>query len=172
MFLFFLFVENVEGHGNGNGRFVTKEMYPKIVGFCKKWSKFEFIATTNLYFEVLKETAHLSLLFESDGLVIYQLAEAVKEVYDNRDDLCNDAGYDYLPFNVEKIKDHADDDANWLLHYCVQVKISPASCSLNTAEKLKQMGEEERAYAENKIKVVHETFDLHQVKSSTEKVNT
>ena len=39
------------------------------------------------------------------------------------------------------------------------------------AEKLKQMGEEEQAYAENKIKVVKETFDLCQVKSGTEKVD-
>ena len=38
------------------------------------------------------------------------------------------------------------------------------------AEKLKQMGEEERTYAENKIKIVKETFDLRQVKSATENV--
>lgn len=74
-------------------------MYPKIVGFCKKWSKFEFIATANLYFEDLKETAHLSLLLESDGFLIYQLVEAVKEVYDNHDDLCNDVDFDHLPFD-------------------------------------------------------------------------
>ena len=78
-----LFAEKVEEHGNGNNRIVTKEMYPKIVGFCKEWSKFEFIANVNLYFEVLKETAHLYLLLVSDGLLIYQLADAVKEVYNN-----------------------------------------------------------------------------------------
>ena len=43
----------------------TKEMYHRIVGFHKKWSKFEFIAMADLYFEVLKETAHLSLLLET-----------------------------------------------------------------------------------------------------------
>ena len=166
-----LFAENVEEHGNGNDRIVTKEMYPKIVGFRKKWSKFEFIATVNLYFEVLKETAHLSLLLESDGLVIYQLADAVKEVYDNLDDLRDAEDYDYLPFNIEKIKEYSDDDANWLLRDCVQVKISASSCTLNMAEKLKQMGPEERAFAENKIKVVKETFDLRQVKSGTENVD-
>ena len=111
------------------------------------------------------------MLFKSDGLVIYQLAEAVKEVYYNLDNLYNDADYNYLPFNVEKIKDHADDDVNWLLHDCTEVKISSVSCPLNMAEKLKQMGEEEQAYAENKIKVVKETFDLCQVKSGTEKVD-
>ena len=44
-----LFAENVEEQGSGNDRLVTKEMYPKIVGFRKKWSNFEFIATANLY---------------------------------------------------------------------------------------------------------------------------
>ena len=62
-------------------------MFPKIVGFRKKWSNFEFIATANLYLKVLKEVALLSLLVEIDGLIIYQPAEAVKEVYNN---LCND----------------------------------------------------------------------------------
>ena len=99
-----LFVVNFEEHGNGNRRIVTKEIYPKIVGFRKKWSwsKFEFIATANLYFEDLKETAHLSLLLESDGLLIYQLVEAVKEVYDNHDDLCNNVDFDHLSCNVKK----------------------------------------------------------------------
>ena len=50
-------------------------MYPKIIGIPEIWSKFEFIATVKLYFKVLKEKAHLFLLL--DGLVIYQLAEAV-----------------------------------------------------------------------------------------------
>ena len=35
------------------------------------------------------------------------------------------------------------------------------------AEKLKQMGGQEHAYAGNKIKVVRETFDFRQVKSGT-----
>ena len=38
------------------------------------------------------------------------------------------------------------------------------------AETLIQMGEEEQVYAENKIKIVKEIFDLCQVKSSREKV--
>ena len=65
-------------------------MFPKIVGFHKKWSNFEFIATANLYLKVLKEVALLSLLVEIDGLIIYQPEEAVKEVYNNLDNLCND----------------------------------------------------------------------------------
>ena len=66
----------------------------------------------------MKETAHLSLLLESDGLLIYQLVEAVKEVYDNHDDLCNNVDFDHLPCNVKKIKGHADDNANWFLQDC------------------------------------------------------
>ena len=50
-----LFAEDVEEHGSGNDTIVTKEIYPQIVGFRKKWSKFQFIATPNLYFEVLKK---------------------------------------------------------------------------------------------------------------------
>ena len=33
-----LFGENVEEHGSGKGSLVTKEMYPRIIGFRKKWS--------------------------------------------------------------------------------------------------------------------------------------
>ena len=46
-----------------------------------------------------------------------------------------------------------------------------ASCPPNMAETLIQMGEEEQVYAENKIKIVKEIFDLCQVKSSREKVH-
>lgn len=84
-------------------------------------------------------------------MVIYQVAEVVKDVYNHFDGLQNNVDYDHLPLNVDKIKVHADDDANWLLHNCVLVKISTASCPPNIAEKLKQMGEE-CAYAENNIK--------------------
>ena len=65
----------------------------------------------------------ISLLLEIYGFVIYQLVEGVKEVYNNLENLHDDVDYDHLPFNVEKIKDHADNDVNWLLHYCVQLKI-------------------------------------------------
>ena len=84
-------------------------------------------------------------------MVIYQVAEVVKDVYNHFDGLQNNVDYDHLPLNVDKIKVHADDNANWSLHNCVLVKISTASCPPNIAEKLQQMGEE-CAYAENNIK--------------------
>lgn len=103
-----LFAGKIEEHGNGNDGIITKDMYTKIVGIPEIWSKFEFIATVKLYFKVLKETAHLFLLL--DGLVIYQLAEAVTFV------MMRIMIIHLLPF-------HADDDANWLLHYWVHIKI-------------------------------------------------
>ena len=62
--------ENVEEQGDRNEELITKEIFQKIVGFQKIWSKFLFVVTANLYFEVLIETAHLSLLTESDGITI------------------------------------------------------------------------------------------------------
>ena len=108
-----MFAENVEEQGNENERLVTKEMFPKIVGFQKKWSKFFFIATANLYFEVLNKTAHLTLLMKSDGIMIYQVVNFVKELCDNLTDVSTSEDYDFPPFNVEEIG--VGDRFNWML---------------------------------------------------------
>ena len=97
-----MLAENVEEQGDGN-ELVTKEMFPKIVGFQTKWSKFLFIATANVYFEVLNETAHLSLLTESDGIMIHQVVDFKQELPDNLTDLSRSKDYNFLPLNVEEI---------------------------------------------------------------------
>ena len=78
-------------------------MFPKLVGFRKKWSKFLFTATANLYFKVLNESAHLPLLMESDGIMKYKVVDFVQELSDNLTDLSRSEDYDFLPFNVEEI---------------------------------------------------------------------
>ena len=50
-----------------------KENYAKVIGFCKKWLKVEFIVVTNFFLKVLNETSHLFDLFKSDSALIYQL---------------------------------------------------------------------------------------------------
>ena len=98
-----MFAENVEEQGDGNERLATKEMFPKIVEFRKKWSKFLFIAAANLYFEVLNEATPLSLLMESDGIMIYQVVDLLQELSGNLTDLSRRENYDFLLFNVEEI---------------------------------------------------------------------
>ena len=95
-----MFAENVEEQGDRNERLVTKEMFPKM--FRKKWSKFFFVATANLYFEVLNETAHLSLLMESDGIMIYQVVDFLKVLCDNLTGLSRSEDHDFLPLMLRK----------------------------------------------------------------------
>lgn len=74
---------NVEEQGDGNERLLTKELLPKIVGFQKKWLKFQHTYTL----KSSMKTAHLVLLMESDGMVIYQVVEFVQELCDNLTDV-------------------------------------------------------------------------------------
>ena len=66
-----LFAENVEEQGSGKEWLVTKKMYPKIIGFKKKWRELKFLASANTFFGVLNETAHVSYLMEGDAAMIY-----------------------------------------------------------------------------------------------------
>ena len=154
-----LFVENCEEQGNGKHSLVTKEMYPKIVGYRKKWSNFEFIGSANLYYQVLKETAHLSLLMQSDNALIYHVWDAVKETCNNLRDIQNDDNYDYFPFNIEEAGD--GDIHNWMLEKSIKIKVSAVNSTLKTSEKLKGFSEEEA----EKLKVTKETFTLQKVES-------
>ena len=54
-----------------------------------------------IFFDVLNETADLSLLFESESILIYQVKNAVEEILDNLRDISNDDDYDEMPFNVK-----------------------------------------------------------------------
>ena len=60
-----------------------------------------FVSTAKLFFDVLNETAHLSLLFESESILVYQVKNAVEEILDNLRDIPNDDDYDEMPFNVK-----------------------------------------------------------------------
>ena len=109
--------------------------------------------SANLNYQVLKETAHLSLLIESDNALIYHVSDAVKETRRNN--------YDYFPFNIEEAGD--GDIHNWMLEKSMKIKVSAMNSTLKTSEKLKGLSEEERSEAEQKLKVTKETFTLHKV---------
>ena len=85
-----LFAENVEENGNGKNALVTKETYPKIVGFRKKWLKHQFVATANLFLKVLDETCHLCLMLKSDAMLVYEVRDTVDEVLENLKDIRDD----------------------------------------------------------------------------------
>ena len=161
-----LFVENVEQQGSGVNSIVTKEMYSKLVGFRKKWGKFEFVATTNLYYRVLRETSHLSLVMESESILIYQVANAVKEACEALKDVKDEDGYDYLPFNVEYVGD--GDENNFLMRDSRIVQVSAANENL---KQTKMMSEEDRKECESKIHVVKDKFNLFNVTSGKVKVD-
>ena len=163
-----MFAENVEEQGDGNERLVIKEMFPKLIGFRKKWSKLPFIATANLYFEVLNETAHLSLLMESDSIMIYQVVDFVQELSDNLTDTSRSEDYAFLPFNVEEIG--IGDRLNWMLEDSMKTRVSACAGTVQAAKRLKTMSEEKRKVAEVKIKVAKEIITFHNVKTGKETV--
>ena len=78
-----LFVENVEENGSGKDALVTTETYPEVVGFRKKWLKYEFVATANLFLKVLNETGHLCYMTESGAFLVYELHDTIDEVLEN-----------------------------------------------------------------------------------------
>ena len=84
---FLLFTENAEKQGMGKDVIVTHKMYPKIIGFRKDWTNYGTIATAHLFFKVLSETSALSLIMETNSVLIYQLLDAVSEACANLDDL-------------------------------------------------------------------------------------
>ena len=45
-----LFTENLEHQGSGKNSLVTKEMYPKIIRFKKKWCDLKFLVSANILF--------------------------------------------------------------------------------------------------------------------------
>ena len=99
-----LFAQNVEEQGSGKDALVTKIMYPKIIGYRKKWNKFEWVATATLCYRVLIETTQLSLNMESDSILIYQLYEKIREMGSNITQISEETNYEYLPSNM-KIND-------------------------------------------------------------------
>ena len=80
-----LFAENVEEQGSGKESLVTREMYPKIIGFKKKWRQLKFLASANTFFRVLNETAHF--LMEGDTAMIYQIQETTDDAILNLKDI-------------------------------------------------------------------------------------
>ena len=110
-------------------------MFPKLVGFRKKWSKFLFIATANLYFKVLNESAHLSLLMESDGIMIYKVVDFVQELSDNLTDLSRSEDYDFLPFHVDEIG--TGDRLNLMLEDSMKTQVSVSAGTVKVAKRMK-----------------------------------
>ena len=89
-------------------------MYPKLVGFRKKWEKYEFSAIVQLFLVVLKQTSFLSSTMETDVILIYQLynaiKEAIKETIEKLNEITNESSgeYPYLPNNLKEVEENKD----------------------------------------------------------------
>ena len=99
-----LFAENVEEQGSGKESLVMNEMYPKVIGFKKKWRELKFLASATTFFRVLNETTHLSYLIEGDTAMIYQIQEAVDDVILNLKDIAEEKDTPLFQANVKLIK--------------------------------------------------------------------
>ena len=130
------FVENVEEQGSGKDSLVTKEMYPKIVGYQKKWLKLEFLASANMFYRILNETGHLSLIMESDTALIYQLCDVVKETISNLQDIADEEDTCLLPDNIKIIKETRQSE-NFLMADTVTVAATASNVSNKKLEQLR-----------------------------------
>ena len=89
---------------------VTCKMYPKIIGFHKDWTNYGTIAIAHLFFKVLSETSALSLIMETDSILIYKLLDTVSETCANLDDLVEEKE-DQMPTNMAIIDEEPQEDS-------------------------------------------------------------
>ena len=150
--------------GSGKDRLVTKPMYPKIVRFRKKWSKYSTLAITNLFVKVLSETSQLSLIMENDSMLIYQIFDAVRNTRENLKDLV-DEKEDVLPQNIAIISQDRDNDT-------MKIKVSAANATFKEMTRLGNTPIDDRdKELKRKITVIHEEFTLTKVQSGQQKVD-
>ena len=115
----------------GKDVIVTHKINPKIIGFCKDWTNYGTIATAHLFCKVLSETSALSLIMETDSVLIYQLLDTVSEVCANLDDLVEEKE-DLLPTNMEIIDEEPKEDS-------VNIKVSATNATLKQYTKAKDL---------------------------------
>ena len=156
-----LFAENVEEQGSGKESLVTNDMYPKIIGFKKKWRELKFLASANTFFCVLNETAHLSYLIEGDTAMIYQIQEAVDDVILNLKDIAEEKDTPLFLANVKLIKETEESNV-------ITVSVSASNVPENKLKKIR----ESKSSNEPKVTFVKANFVLHNVKQGKEKVET
>ena len=165
-----LFAENVEENGNGKNALVTKETYPKIVGFRKKWLKHQFVATANLFLKVLNETGHLCFMLESDAMLVYEVRDTVDEVLENLKDIRDDDDEaELMPQNIKFLSETVESE-NFLTANTMKIKVEATNVSFNKLQKLNKMSETERLEAEKKITRKTKTFVLNNVKQGKERI--
>ena len=167
-----MFAENVEEHGSGKNSLITKETYAKVIVFCKKWFKVEFIVVTNLFLKLLIETSHLCYLFESDSALIYQLRDVVKDdiknLIDTKNDDVGDAS-DLLPKHIKLIKEIIN-DANFLNANTITVQAKATSIPLHQLKKIHNISQEDRIEAENKLVKTKNIFKFNNVSQGKKKL--
>ena len=163
-----LFGENVEEHGSGKGSLVTKEMYPRIIGFRKKWSKLQFLASANMFFRVLNETGHLSLLMEADTAMIYQLHNAVEDAISNLNDIANEEDTKLFPPNVKIIKETHESE-NFLMADSVTISVAASNVPQKKLQEIRA-ARETGLRPDQEVTVVKENFVLYNAQKGREKV--
>ena len=158
---FILFTENAEEQRMGKDVIVTRKVYPKIIGFRKDWTNYGTIATAYLFLNVLSEISALSLIMETDSVLIYQLLVAVSEVCANLDDLVEEKE-DQLPTNMEIVDEDPEEDS-------INIKVSATNATLKQYTKAKDLTEEDRRKIKKNVKIVHENFKLSNAATGKEK---
>ena len=138
-------------------------MYTRFGDYRNKWLKYVFVSAAKLFFDVLNETAHLSLLFESESILVYQVKNAVEEILDNLRDISNDGDYDDMPFNV-KVTD------NRLTGDSVNITVSAMNANLKGIRSMQEMNEEERIEAEKNVTIHKDTFTFNDLKSGRKRI--
>ena len=136
----------------GKDVIVTHKMYPKIIGFRKDWTNYGTIATAHLFFKVLSETSALSLIMETNSVLIYQLLDAVSEACANLDDLVEEKE-DQLPTNMEIIDEEPEEDS-------ITIKVSATNATLKQYTKAKNLTEEDRRKLKKKVKIATQISNL------------
>lgn len=166
-----LFAENVEESGSGKNSVVTKDMYPKIVGFRKKWLKFEFIIVVGMYLKVLNQTSHLCYMFESDSVLIYQLREAIQDTIENLEEmLVEDDETEIMPQNI-KILSETVESENFLDANTILIQAESTNVSAKKLRALNKLPEATRQEAEKNVVKIRENFKLNNVKQGREKLS-
>ena len=129
-----LFAGNIEHQGSGRDSLMRKEMYPKIIGFKKKWYDLKVLAGANIFFLALNEAAHLSYLMEADTVMVYQIQEAVEDALMNLNDIAEEEETTSFSMNGNIVKETEGSD-NFLMANSVTVSISASNVP---AHKLKK----------------------------------
>ena len=155
-----LFGENVEEHGSGKGPLLRRK--------CISENLLQFLASANMFFRVLNETGHLSLLMEADTAMIYQLHNAVEDAISNLNDIANEEDTKLFPPNVKIIKETHESE-NFLMADSVTISVAASNVPQKKLQEIRA-ARETGLRPDQEVTVVKENFVLYNAQKGREKV--